>query len=210
MIDVFYCELKAENKPVLSSLLKQMPEKLKNEILRYKFERNRYEHALGKLLLLKALKHYGYSSDCLECLKYTEYSRPYIDENVDFNISHSGSVVVCCISKNRVLGVDVEEVREIEFDNFTNVMSQSQWNEIFSMSDPRKLFFNMWTQKESVVKAIGLGLSLPLEEIYIENDMATLYDETYYLKNLQLHESYAANIASDKGIGEVNYHDIVF
>jgi 4'-phosphopantetheinyl transferase len=187
-----------------------LPRKLEKQALNFKFQHNQYEHAFGKLLLLKALTKYGYAPDCLKYIKYTEYSRPYIDDKIDFNISHSGEIVICGISSAQKIGVDIEKIRDIDFSNFANVLNSSQWRKVYISADPIRTFFYYWTQKESVTKAIGMGLSIPLEDIVIENNKAQLYQESYYIKELKVRPNYVAQLASNKAIDQVQYHEILF
>jgi 4'-phosphopantetheinyl transferase len=210
VIDIYYCKIEQKNNWQLKDILKQLPKKLEKQVLNFKFQHTQYEHALGKLLLIKALTKYGYAPDSLKHIKYTRYSRPYIDDKIDFNISHSGEIVICGISSVQRLGVDIEKIRSIDFNNFVNVLNSSQWRKVYTSADPIRTFFYYWTQKESVTKAVGMGLSIPLEDIVIENDKAQLYQESFYIKELSVKPNYVAQLASNKAIDQVLYHKISF
>jgi 4'-phosphopantetheinyl transferase len=87
---------------------------------------------------------------------------------ISFNITHSGDSVLCVLTREGDIGVDVELVREVEdlaaTGSFCLAERERQW--AFAIADSRcHRFFTLWTRKEAVVKAAGKGLSLPLKEI---------------------------------------------
>ena len=82
----------------------------------------------------------AYHTDFDNNISYNEYGKPYLkNSGVFFNISHCIGLAVCGID-NCEIGVDVENVRE----------------------SPDETFFRVWTLKESFVKAVGIGISYPL------------------------------------------------
>ncbi len=141
---------------------------------RYLFSRNRYQDLYGKLLLIIALNNLGYNRDYIKNIKYTKYNRPFFIDNLDFNISHSEKMVMCAISKTKRIGIDVEKIREIDMNNFLDIMSKEQWEQIYSNRNPNVEFFKIWTIKESVIKADGRGLVLPLKDIRIVDNRVFL------------------------------------
>src|ERR1700744_1965996 len=50
----------------------------------------------GKLLLVEVLKLLGKGNISLADIKYNLPHRPYFETGIDFNIAHSGNMVVCC------------------------------------------------------------------------------------------------------------------
>ncbi len=74
-------------------------------------------------------------------------------------------------------------------------MTAEQWVMIRNSSNPLKSFFKFWAIKESIIKADGRGLSVPLNNILITNHIA-YYENKWYLKELAIHENYCANLAS--------------
>ncbi|HWH34646.1 MAG TPA: 4'-phosphopantetheinyl transferase superfamily protein [Acidimicrobiales bacterium] len=90
--------------------------------------------------------------------------RPAAD--IHFNLSHSGKVVVLAVSR-RVVGVDVEQLRP-GLDHHAlaeRFFSLRERRQLARVAPParRAAFFATWTRKEAVLKAWGVGLSLPLD-----------------------------------------------
>ncbi len=84
-----------------------------------------------------------------------------------FNLSHSGDLAMVAIAAGEPVGVDIEVVRE-----FPNVMDIA--SSYFAPAEAlaiRELppaerplaFTTTWTRKEAVLKALGLGLTVPLD-----------------------------------------------
>lgn len=113
---------------------------------------------ISALLLNDILKYYGLStSDII----YNEYGKPYLKNNeICFNISHSGDYVVCAVSKNEI-GVDIQEIRKV---NDLIVQKKYTEEEQKYVTDD-VTFTKVWTLKESYVKAIGKGLYQKVEEV---------------------------------------------
>lgn len=91
----------------------------------------------------------------------------YIGENgkplshqIDFNISHSFGVVVLVIS-NHPVGVDIEKIREYDSELKRFISNDEEFDYIKNDKD----FFSLWTSKEALVKADGLGLKTRANDI---------------------------------------------
>jgi 4'-phosphopantetheinyl transferase len=101
-------------------------------------------------LLRYALCRAGYPGDCLSQLQYGKYQRPYIDQVVDFNISHSGQYIVCAITHQGRVGIDVEKIKTINLSHFENYMTFQQWSDIMNSSNSLNRFFDYWTIKKGL------------------------------------------------------------
>ena len=112
--------------------------------------------------------------------RYSEFGKPSLAQPsfvqlghelhppVEFNVSHSGDLVLIALSRGRTLGVDIERMR-------MDVATEEIATRFFSVNECRDLatvapdlrcaaFFACWTRKEAYLKARGDGLSLPLEQ----------------------------------------------
>lgn len=169
---------------------------MREKIARYRRWQDRHAHLFGKLLLREALKRCS-GADTLSGLQYTSYGRPYLPGPVDFNLSHSGKYVVCAISGESNLGVDIEEVKPIQLADFANVLRLDEVAAIQSAPDALQSFYRLWTIKESVIKAEGRGLSIPLKDILVDHHSASLYDKVWYLHDLKIDGQYSTFLTTN-------------
>lgn len=151
----------------------------------------------GWILLLKGLEIYKLPSRLIGNIPSNIYGKPYIQKNpLYFNISHSGEIVVCALSKDVELGIDIELMNEISLDDFKENMLVSEWDKINKSEDRLQAFYDYWTQKEAVMKAHGTGLNMSLKSFEIVNNMTFVNDETYYVTKLDIRKEYSCNLAS--------------
>jgi 4'-phosphopantetheinyl transferase len=98
-----------------------------------------------------------------------DYGKPFLKDrdDVQFNISHSGTWVVGVIDHQPV-GIDVEQVQEIDLDISKNYFSADEHEDLMQKPDKFDYFFTLWSLKESYIKIIGKGLSHPLNAFSIK------------------------------------------
>ncbi len=211
MVDILYTKFEEELSSFLfEKYLRLLPSSLQEKNLKYLRWQDRHANLFGKLLLLEGLKIYGASNNVLNELQYNEYSRPFIKGNIDINISHSGGYVICAIGKDVRIGVDIEEIKEIDFSDFKSVMTDEQWSTIKKSPDPIKMFFKFWTFKESMIKADSRGLSIPLLDIHIKDNIVNYDNQNWYLKELKLYSNYCSCLALNKEHVTLNLQEFDF
>lgn len=119
---------------------------------------------------------------------YNRYGKPSLKDNpgCHFNISHCEELAVCVTAENPV-GVDAEKIRKFPEHVLRRCFTEREIKFVRENSSPETAFFQLWTLKESLVKAIGKGLSYPLKkaEFNIENNHITVNSE-YNLSVLQI------------------------
>lgn len=83
-----------------------------------------------------------------------------------FNLSHSGPLAVCAVTRQASVGTDVEEIRVCERAGAiaARFFSAAETREIVARSGHERdlAFLRAWTRKEACLKASGEGLHLPL------------------------------------------------
>lgn len=89
-----------------------------------------------------------------------------------FNMSHSGGLAVYAFTFNREIGVDVEKIRDMpDFEQIAGrYFCREEARQLLSVSGEKQrqdAFFRCWTRKESYIKAIGEGLSVPLDQFQV-------------------------------------------
>lgn len=87
-----------------------------------------------------------------------------------FNLSHSGRLAALAIAEGCDLGCDIEEVREVKEDIAERYFSADEVAQLRALPADRQndAFFRCWTRKEAVVKALGDGLSMPLDRFTVD------------------------------------------
>jgi 4'-phosphopantetheinyl transferase len=84
-----------------------------------------------------------------------------------FNLSHSGDVALVAVASSAPVGVDVEVVRDVP--DFAAIarrhFAPTEVEHLLRLAPAEQLagFYVTWTRKEAFVKALGLGLSHPLD-----------------------------------------------
>ncbi len=196
-------------------LMQELPKDLQQRNRRFVHFEDRQRNLFGLLLLKRLWRQQFQEPLYLEKLETTEFGRPYLPQStVDFNISHAGNYVVCALSADVRIGIDIEKKRSVDFNDFTRTMNQHQWNEINRSDDPEATFFHYWCIKESVIKLDGRGLSLPLTEILLSKEEVTYSDQIWYVKPFSLDKDHFGCLASNHPISEftlteVNWRDFL-
>lgn len=188
-----------------------LPPGIQEQIDRYKKWEDAQSVLLGKLLLKKAFSELQDPNYKLENLQYNEYKRPEIKGIYDFNISHSGNYVVCAITDQGRIGVDIEQMREMKYQEFARVFTDSELDFINAAENPQHRFFDYWTQKEAVIKADGRGMHLPLKDVIIQNEeVVRVYEKSWHLKPLSINADYRCHIACEGFPEEIEMREILF
>lgn len=174
-----------------------MPLPVKEKILRIKDKNQAKRSLLGKLLLQDGLSSINKDAS-LTKLKISVYGKPYLDDDVDFSISHSFNVIICILSTVAKVGIDVELVRKMRLDSFETIFSSCEWGNIICSNTPEEVFFSYWTAKEAVAKAAGKGLHLPFNKIEVNDEIARIGNDHWHISSIEHFHSYSLHIASNR------------
>lgn len=198
MIEIFYTHFSSRFPDERwNEYLSNMPGSIRDRINRYKRWQDRQGVLLGKLLLLEGLKGYGYCCDCLNHVLSDENGRPFLDDRIDFNISHSDEYTVCTLSDRGKVGIDIERIKEVDLSDFRNYLTPKEREIIAQSEDPYRDFYKIWTIKESVLKADGRGLSASLLDVDIEGKKAVWDGQIWFLNEININPSYVCHVASN-------------
>lgn len=112
--------------------------------------RARHRSLIGSRLLAQGLHRLGFAGDVLATLRYPAQCRPALALAVDFSLSHCEGRIVCALSTQGAVGIDVEVIDSLRAQDFRLYVSAAEraWA---GRSAPR--FYAVWTRKEAVVKA---------------------------------------------------------
>lgn len=178
-------------------------DEFKARLLKYRRWQDAQLSLLGRVLLQYGLARYF---DIKEYeIDHTSDHKPFLkNQDVHFNISHAGNMVVCGMGRFPI-GIDVEYIDpKIDYNDFKFQMSFNEFNKIDLSEDKVKSFFTYWTEKEAVIKAHGKGLFIPLESFEISQHQTLIENEKFYLKEVYIHQEYQCYIASKNNIHHQN------
>ncbi|OPX43168.1 4'-phosphopantetheinyl transferase sfp [Ruminiclostridium hungatei] len=99
-----------------------------------------------------------------------EYGKPFLAnyDGIQYNTSHSGRWVVCALADSPV-GIDVEQIKPIDLRIAERFFSKEEFASLMSKEEAHReeFFYELWASKESYIKAIGRGLSIPLDSFSV-------------------------------------------
>lgn len=100
----------------------------------------------------------------------TRYGKPYLpnEKNLSFNHSHSQQNYALAMSEDyRNIGVDLEDfARKVRFDALANhAFHPNELQQWYELNQDLEYWFRVWTTKEAVLKAVGLGIRINLNEL---------------------------------------------
>ena len=183
-----------ENKNV-ESIKKALPKSFReknesyiNSLLSKKHQDSLMQSFLGLLLLSSLME----DLEIDQSIGRDEYGRPFFinEKNIDFNISHSNSLVACalCISNSANekarIGIDCEEIYKKDPLSMADRFFTKEEAEIIRNSNEAKYTFTrIWTQKEAYLKYKGTGLTEPLNSFNVSSIPSHLQLETFEKMN---------------------------
>ena len=209
MIKLAYCNIEDLD---LKKAYKLVSKNRQEKIDFYRFDKDK-KLSCGAYLLLKKLLSCENIANPI--FKTEKYGKAYISnhENIHFNLSHSGKIVLCAIS-DREVGVDVEYIdHEIDLNIAKHYFYNEEYTSIMKSDNPSEEFFKYWVLKESYMKYTGLGMNLNLDsfEIIIKDKIRLKNDNANLKFNLFDIEDYKIGIASHYDVSdliEVNVFEI--
>jgi len=153
--DAFYQDIKLK-----------LPKALLSKIENFKYSADKQRSLIGHLIVrwfyAKELKIDPFRLE----FDYNEHKKPFLKSypKAHFNISHSGDFVLVAFSDCQV-GVDIEKNKGNRLKVAKRFFTQEELDDLFAISAEKQqidYFYQLWTLKESYMKAIGKGISMSL------------------------------------------------
>lgn len=141
------------------------------EAARYTHVEDAARHLAGRAMARRLL-HSALGQKFDREFARTPYGKPFCPEiSTDFSISHSGVMVWIALCRCATIGIDVEKVRPLpDAAELTSQLHPLE-REALLYLPPEELetaFYRCWTRKEAVLKALGMGLSMPLHSFRVD------------------------------------------
>jgi 4'-phosphopantetheinyl transferase len=157
--------------PEVERLHRLLDDEERARAARFRFDKHRRRFIVGRGFQRIVLGDYlGIDAGAIQ-LSYGPKGKPYLAGpwrgRLHFNLSNSSEMALLGVNVEREIGVDVEKLREVhEMEALAErFFSRREAPVLLALPEERKVegFFNCWTRKEAYLKAVGTGLSAPLD-----------------------------------------------
>lgn len=127
------------------------------------------QHSHAHSLLRACLILHGIEYTCDTPLSVGEYGKPSLAEHpeIRFNLTHSDGIAACIVSGHEC-GIDAEPVKKYRPNVVRRAFSEEEKAALDALASDEEramLFTRIWTLKEAYVKALGIGISFPLNTV---------------------------------------------
>ncbi len=139
---------------------------------RFAHARHRRRYTVAQSLLRRALGRFVGKAPTEIRFRRGPRGKPFLEGGPSFNLSHSGERAIVAVTRSGRLGVDVEETRAVRW--MLRIAERR-----FAPDERRRLldapegkrtetFLRLWTAKEALAKALGVGLGVPFRSFSID------------------------------------------
>lgn len=111
------------------------------------------------------------------------------------------------MSPTERVGVDVEKLNQVDLTDFSRVFTEEENIFLSSSDDSTDLFFDLWTRKESVMKADGRGFFLDPSSFSGLRSPIAIAQDKWYVKRLDLEEGWVGYLAAKR---EIQVKELVY
>lgn len=143
---------------------------------RFCFERDRRRFIVARTATRQILSQYVNLAPKELVFSYGKQGKPELEgdakkSGITFNVSHCCETALIAVTRGLIVGIDIEQInpefatKEIS-QHFFSVSEVARLRTL-PQSAQAKAFFSCWTRKEAYVKALGEGLSVPLNSFEV-------------------------------------------
>jgi 4'-phosphopantetheinyl transferase len=175
---------------------------------RFHFQADRDRFVVGRGALRLILSSHCEKDPRKLMIETGSYGKPSLVEpayRLQFNVAHAGDCVLIGVTEDVKCGVDIEQSHP-RFSETEIADRYFRPHEVEWMNQVEFGFTRLWTMKEAIMKAIGRGLSIPLNDIDVMDVAAGRTSRVrlqtqglewvLWLKELDLVAGYATSIAA--------------
>ncbi|MDR2353019.1 MAG: 4'-phosphopantetheinyl transferase superfamily protein [Deltaproteobacteria bacterium] len=172
--------------PVFQEGLNFLPSERAAKVMRLRNYKDQLR-SLGASLMLRRFLGVTKNSD----LTIEPRGKPYLTKGgIHFSLSHSGEFSALSLGSHPH-GLDLEDTgRTIQADSLgKRVFSQAEQEVYQNFSQSLEIFLTLWTRKESLLKALGVGLGVALNKVTVvplEVNPLTIEGRNWYFLTLKI------------------------
>lgn len=174
---------------------------------------------VAELLLRQLIKQHTGRQGKEVVFGANDYGKPFLadEPSFHFNLAHSGKWIVCAIDSVPV-GVDVEQIQPLGLDIediSKRLFSADECRDVMNKPEPDRTnyFFNLWTLKESYIKAVGEGLSIALDSFSVRihrdgvvNFQTEVRSEDWFFRTYDIDCEYKVALCATKDCIQASRH----
>ena len=198
----------------------------KDRLARLKITNKREEFLCSRGILRIILSRYVTEDPKNLTVNYTSAGKPFLPgTGIQFNISHSKDFLLCGISLNKQIGLDIQEIYSISsldriINNFFSPAETRYLHTLPSGETYREHFFAIWTAKEAYLKAVGDGIQGSFNQISIIPESVDLQifrldlpgskksELNWTINSLEVSQGYYAALAYDGKLNALCRYEI--
>lgn len=165
---IYYADTSAfiNDPSLIEKRMNEVDEGRRERIARARFDDTKAD-ILGGGLIIKAALHQACGITKFKTER-NEFGKLYLSSHPDvfFNISHSGTKVICAVSDVEC-GVDIEDVNAPHdvMQLSSRFLSTLESDAVMMSENPNRAFCRLWTLRESYVKMRGRGFDIGLSTL---------------------------------------------
>ncbi len=203
MIDVYY--LKDGNSNYLSKEFDALlPLHLRQKIEKIQHAKTALQKRKLLYLLAQILKA-DYQKINLVDLHYNDIGKPFLSSNLSISNAYSDNLLSISLSVNNFIGLDVERILPINLAEYQFYFTKKEW--IWMNNDLMK-FYTLWTKKEALAKALGIGMDLAFNEIELLDDKISHKENDFYFFVKIIEGDYVISTASNVK-DEISFKEVI-
>lgn len=184
------------------------------------FPKHRTRFIAARVILRKILSLYTYTKSEKIKFNYGVYGKPFlafpINTNLQFNLAHSDNLAIYAVTRNYLVGIDVEKIQADEKPDVAKRFFSLEENTAL-LAVPKyeraKAFYRIWSRKEAIIKATGKGLTLPLSSFTVSHlnitESIAVDNQMWHLLPLTINLDFNAALAISQPIECLTYYDFI-
>ncbi len=180
----------------IEELKKQVSHERVDKAMRMKHDEDKLRSLLVEKLLNEVLIENKLVDFTPITLEYDRNGKPSVKDKTDLfiSLSHSGNYVACIVA-DTPCGIDIEKT-DRNYDVISGRIFSEDENEEKALQVFGKDFYAIiWTLKEAVVKAMGVGIVKDFREFSVLSDRCIVDETVYNIKVADAPDGYALSIA---------------
>lgn len=199
----FLTETEAFDENQFANYKECLPESRLEKVARLRSPKDKARSAMAGVLLLRAYREYKKDEkSLLPEIVLTDREKPVFlgEQEIHFNLSHSGDYVACVISDAPV-GVDIQERRELKEHFIKRIFSEKE------KQYDSSVLMDFYAFKEAYVKYTGEGMARKFGDLSMENlyEIGTDFidGKTVYGRRICENKGYALAVVSENPLKEM-------